>query len=82
MKLLIFALVLLMGANLIEREPVTHICSYELCPYNGLDNNTATLKAAAIYGDGSDSYCIDMLHLEYPAYDYEKLDSLLFTPKN
>jgi hypothetical protein len=59
-----------------------HTCKWKLCPYEGIF--PAQYKQAVIdYSEceeGSDCFCIDMLHLQYPAAEYDQLDSMLFTP--
>lgn len=58
-----------------------HECKWPLCPYKGV-KPSGYEKAVIAYGvvEGSDSYCIDLLHLEYPTLEYEALEELLFNP--
>lgn len=74
------------GCEAKKEQPVKpeigHTCKWELCPYKGVkeaDRKTAVLTYTECL-EGSDGYCIDMLHLEYPTLEYDQLDSLLFTP--
>lgn len=60
-----------------------HTCRWDLCPYKGVperDNREAVI--AYTEEDGTDAYCIDMLHLQYPDKDYDQLEDLLFSSTN
>lgn len=86
-KEIIFASILfLIGMGLIVGGTVSaikpgHKCRWDLCPYKGV---TWIERAGAVtqyVGEdyaGSDSWCIDMLHLEHPKAEYEELEDLLF----
>lgn len=61
--------------------PKGHLCKWNACPYTGVtmfDRHEAVSEYTEC-DEGTDCYCIDWLHFEYPTYDYDKLDSLLFT---
>jgi hypothetical protein len=58
-----------------------HVCRWHSCPYKGTTPGTA---AAAVEKytqapEGSDGYCIDMLHLQYPEKDSDQLEDILFS---
>lgn len=59
-----------------------HTCEWSKCPYKSVP--MADRKEAIIEYTGceeaTDCYCIDWLHFEYPKYQYDQLDSLLFAP--
>lgn len=56
-----------------------HECRWELCPYKGVKPSGYKVAVKAYVGEeGTDGYCIDLLHLEHPNYEYEELENLLF----
>lgn len=58
---------------------VGHKCKWELCPYkNVMPNNYGKAVTQYTGTDGGDSYSIDILHLEFPAKEYEELEQMLF----
>lgn len=62
-----------------------HECKWKLCPYKGIkevDHKAAVLSYVGNDSEGTDGYCIDMLHLDNPTLEYDQLDSLLFTSHN
>lgn len=57
-----------------------HNCQWENCPYKGAKQSEWHNAVVEYSGeDGTDAYCVDMLHLKYPKYLYEVLDWILFT---
>lgn len=69
--------------DFIPIDTTGHVCKWELCPYKGVvrfDWHEAITEYTGCEV-GTDCYCIDWLHFEYPTYEYDQLDSLLFTPK-
>lgn len=83
--LLAVGLVLLLAvliASCNHKEPIhkneSHTCRWPLCPYKGITNDKAAKAVANYVGDsGINAYYIDMLHIQYPTYEYDQLDSLL-----
>ena len=65
----------------IYRHPATtaHSCSFTHCPYKGLSGPQSHRLNTALNDSGTDSYCIDSLHIIYPAASYDTIDSLLFS---
>jgi Zn-finger protein len=56
-----------------------HKCKWQFCPYKGVLNNQYGKAVAAYTGtDGGDAYSIDILHLEFPAKEYDELEQMLF----
>lgn len=58
-----------------------HVCQWVNCPYKSVpmaDRKEAIIEYTGC-DEGSDCYCIDWLHFDYPTYSYDSLDSLLFT---
>lgn len=78
-KVLLMALVIA-GAFFIPGNS-GHSCRWKLCPYKGVKwigrANAVTQYVGEDYA-GSDSWCIDMLHLEHPKAEYEELEDMLF----
>lgn len=75
-KLFIFLLGLCWVFSSCNKPSIEHSCKWSLCPYKGI-----TLSEYSIYAEyepGSDAYKIDSLHLIYPSFDYDQLDSILF----
>lgn len=58
-----------------------HICKWENCPYLGIPPGLFEQAVKKYSGceEGSDCYYIDVLHLEFPAEDYDQLQTRLFT---
>jgi hypothetical protein len=83
MKIITFITVLMLaclGDNFSPIPPKvlsTHECRWSLCPYKGVANQPEAWKDAVEtythYGEGTDAYYIDMLHLEYPTEDWISL---------
>lgn len=64
--------------NAFEQMRNVHQCRWPLCPYKGITNDKAAKAVANYVGDsGIDAYYIDILHIQYPTYEYDQLDSLL-----
>lgn len=77
-------LILIIAAGLADNfadTPGPHSCRWELCPYKGITvgNYEAAVKDYTGSPEGSDGYCIDLLHLQHPDKDYEQLEDLLFS---
>lgn len=61
-------------------ETPGHHCRWALCPYKNVmpsDQREAVIEYTGCE-EGTDSYCIDMLHLQYPDKDYDQLEEILF----
>lgn len=56
-----------------------HKCEFDGCPYNGMKYQMASRVNSTFNTEGTDTYCLDDLHLKFPAASYEQLDSMLFT---
>jgi hypothetical protein len=63
-------------------KEISHTCPFELCPYKGyssfpgvINTGEKTVDTAAI---GTDLWCIDKLHFDYPHASYDELEDLLF----
>lgn len=79
---------LFMGAGLLmqgnpdqgkQLTNISHVCKWELCPYKNitpLNWNSAVVDY--VEDEGTDAWCIDMLHLEFPNDEYEQLEDKLF----
>lgn len=64
-------------------NPTGHTCKWQSCPYKGIKPDQWKVSILDYIGqdtEGSDSYYIDLLHLEYPFYEYEQLEDMLFQP--
>lgn len=61
-------------------EPRKHRCPWEKCPYKGVlpSQRAAAVREYTGSPEGSDAWCIDMLHLDHPQDDYETLENRLF----
>lgn len=56
-----------------------HTCRWDLCPYKGATANNASHVVSVYVGEiGTDAYCIDMLHIQYPNEEYEQLEDRLW----
>ena len=56
-----------------------HNCKWKLCPYKGITEAQYKEAVTNYTGEeGTDSWCIDMLHLEHPKAEYEELEAMLF----
>jgi hypothetical protein len=82
MKTLIICLILLISCTKQSNE---HICPFELCPYKGYLVFPGVINTGETIVDkeqeGSDTYCIDKLHFEFPNASYDELEDLLFKHK-
>ena len=59
----------------------THTCKWQSCPYKGITPDQwkqSVINYVGIENEGTDSYYIDMLHLEFPELEYEQLEEKLF----
>lgn len=60
----------------------SHQCSWDKCPYKGVAANLAHKSVSAYVGEVyTDAYYLDILHLQYPTYEYEQLEALLTNNK-
>jgi len=60
----------------------THTCKWQSCPYKGITKDQwkqSVINYVGIENEGTDSYYIDMLHLEFPGDEYDELENKLFT---
>lgn len=77
------ALALIVGLimHAVKNHPATgHQCRWEKCPYKGIQAAQYRAAVTAYVGEeGTDGWCIDLLHLQYPALEYEALEVMLFT---
>lgn len=55
-----------------------HACKWPQCPYHGIRPCDYRKIVEYVGSEGTDAYYIDSLHLVYPTYEYEQLDSMLF----
>ena len=58
-----------------------HKCKWKSCPYKGITPDKwkqSVIKYIGSESEGTDGYCIDMLHLEYPEMEYDELENKLF----
>lgn len=60
---------------------VLHACRWAQCPYHGIRPCDYRKIVDYVGSEGTDAYYIDSLHLAYPTYEYEQLDSMLFAIK-
>jgi hypothetical protein len=59
-----------------------HECRWPKCPYRGVKPSGYEKAVEKYVGEvGTDGYCIDLLHLQYPNDEYEELEDKLFKPK-
>lgn len=58
---------------------VLHSCKWATCPYHMIKPSDYRKIVEYVGNEGTDAYYIDSLHLAYPTYEYEQLDSMLFT---
>lgn len=73
-NLICIALIALISCN----KSIGHTCKWELCPYKGVTYNNAIPSVIAYVGEsGTDAYCLALLHIQYPTYQYEQLEELL-----
>lgn len=55
-----------------------HTCKWDKCPYKGVTTDLANRSVVAYTGEAyTDAYCLDMLHLQHPSFEYEQLEELL-----
>jgi len=55
-----------------------HTCKWVKCPFKGVTpDNYGKAVAAYVGNNESDAYSLDMLHLYYPAAEYEELQTML-----
>jgi hypothetical protein len=55
-----------------------HTCKWKLCPYKGITQDNFGKSVAAYVGKSEgDGFSLDMLHLYYPAAEYEELETML-----
>lgn len=80
--MLCIAFLMLISCNTVTDVSVEHACKYEHCPYKGVKPSQWRDAASKLSPEGSDSYCIDLLHLEHPDKEYEELEDLLFLSKS
>jgi len=58
-----------------------HTCKWKHCPYKGITPDKwkqSVINYVGIENEGTDSYYIDMLHLEFPELEYDELENKLF----
>lgn len=58
-----------------------HTCKWDKCPYKGIHVRDWDKAVTGYVGEDSrmtDAWCIDMLHLEFPKDEYDKLEERLF----
>lgn len=58
-----------------------HSCKWATCPYHSIKPSDYRKIVEYVGSEGTDAYYIDSLHLAYPTYEYEQLDSMLLTVK-
>lgn len=78
-----FAFTLVLIATSCSKPVEKHTCKWDSCPYKGIKPDQWKVSVLDYIGkdaEGSDSYYIDLLHLEYPIYEYEQLEDMLFQP--
>jgi hypothetical protein len=72
----LLVILLAIGCN---KADYGHKCKWDMCPYKGVTADIASQSVSAYVGEtGTDAYCLDMLHLQHPDYEYEQLEDLLF----
>lgn len=82
--LLLFALYTLGVAGIYlaipqHRTQPGHACKWSECPYKGIKVAQYERAVSKYVGEAcTDAYHIDMLHLQYPADEYEQLEDKLF----
>jgi hypothetical protein len=64
-----------------------HTCPFDLCPYKGLHTFSGVIHTGESVVDtsveeGTDLWCIDALHFEYPNDSYDQLEDKLFNPSS
>lgn len=62
-------------------NPQGHACRWNLCPYKGVRKPEWERAVTRYVGEdaaGTDAWCIDVLHLEYPKDEYDDLEARLF----
>ena len=55
-----------------------HNCKWKHCPYKGITKDQWKQSVIKYHNEGTDSFDIDMLHLEFPQDEYEQLEDKLF----
>lgn len=80
MKKLFFILIICGLADNFSDAPGPHSCRWHLCPYKGITvgNYEQAVKEYTQSPEGSDGYCIDLLHLQFPDKDSDQLEDMLF----
>lgn len=82
MKCLLVTIAVLLASCSARHKGIGHLCKWPLCPYRGVTAGNARASVIAYTGESdTDAYCIDMLHLQYPAKEYDQLEELLFNNK-
>ena len=83
MKRLSISLLLLLTVLGGCKKTITgHECKWMHCPYKGVlpaNYSASILQYIGEDSKGSDSYYIDLLHLENPTLEYDELEELLFS---
>lgn len=78
-QILQIVLVAIICLIIFNRKQNYHSCRWDMCPYKGITPNEWHSKVSKYTGEKySDSWCIDMLHLEYPDKEYDELEDILF----
>jgi hypothetical protein len=68
----------LLAAKALQKEK-GHECKWPLCPYKEVVKKDWDSAVTKYTGErGTDAWCIDMLHLEFPNDEYEQLEEKLF----
>lgn len=82
MKNITYIILTLCILLLVYRNDNCHKCKWSKCPYKGIYPSQWSDKVSLYVGEtGTDAWCIDMLHLEYPNKEYDELEDLLFSNK-
>ena len=74
--------ILLMATSCSKPGIEQHTCKWHSCPYKGITPDKWKVSVLNYIGneyEGTDSYCIDMLHLEFTTDEYDELENKLFS---
>lgn len=73
----VVSIILIASCSSRERH---HACVWDTCPYKGRipTNYKQAVMQYTSCEEGTDCYYIDMLHLEFPTEEYDKLEDRLF----
>ena len=80
--LIVLGVAILVSSCNIKYFGQRHVCKYDLCPYKGINPDQWNNSVKKYTEDSSftDSWCVDITHLQHPDYTYDQIDSVLFSP--